>query len=136
MVRGFEPTGVFRLIQDEKATAMSLVPTMANALVNAPDKDNFDLSSLKEVFVGGAASSPELIARLEAALHCTAMGGYGLTETCPVNRRGEPTVLLGFGGYLPERVVTNAELVDGFPEITAEYVYQVYRHPPACWAVR
>jgi fatty-acyl-CoA synthase len=84
MVRRFEPTVVFRLIQEEKATAMSLVPTMANALLNAPDLGNFDLSSLKEIHVGGAAASPELIGRLEEAFHCAAMGGYGLTETCPV----------------------------------------------------
>jgi fatty-acyl-CoA synthase len=84
MVRRFEPTLVFRLIQEEKATAMSLVPTMANALLNAPDLGAFDLSSLKEIHVGGAAASPELIGRLEQAFHCTAVGGYGLTETCPV----------------------------------------------------
>jgi fatty-acyl-CoA synthase len=84
MVRRFEPTLVFRLVQEEKATAMSLVPTMANALLNAPDLGQFDLSSLKEIHVGGAAASPELIGRLEQAFHCAAMGGYGLTETCPV----------------------------------------------------
>jgi len=84
MVRRFEPTLVFRLIQDEKATAMSLVPTMANALLNAPELAQFDLSSLREIHIGGAAASPELVARLEQAFHCTAMGGYGLTETCPV----------------------------------------------------
>jgi hypothetical protein len=39
--------------------------------------------------------------------------------------RTEPTVILGIGGYLPQRVVTNEELVANFPEITAEYVYQV-----------
>jgi len=84
MVRRFDPTLVFRLIQEEKATAMSLVPTMANALLNAPDIEQFDLSTLKEIHVGGAAASPELIGRLEHAFHCAAMGGYGLTETCPV----------------------------------------------------
>jgi fatty-acyl-CoA synthase len=84
MVRRFDPTLVFRLIQEEKATAMSLVPTMANALLNAPDMAQFDLSSLQEIHVGGAAASPELIGRLEQAFHCAAMGGYGLTETCPV----------------------------------------------------
>jgi acyl-CoA synthetase (AMP-forming)/AMP-acid ligase II len=84
MVRRFEPTLVFRLIQEEKATAMSLVPTMANALLNAPDRGEFELSTLKEIHVGGAAASPELIGRLEQAFHCAAMGGYGLTETCPV----------------------------------------------------
>ena len=84
MVRRFEPSGVFRLIQEEKATSMSLVPTMANALLNAPDLGKYDMSSLKDIHVGGAAASPELIARLEAAFHCNVMAGYGLTETCPV----------------------------------------------------
>ncbi len=37
MVRRFEPTGVFKLIEQHRATHMSLVPTMANALLNAPD---------------------------------------------------------------------------------------------------
>ena len=31
----------------------------------------------------------------------------------------------GVGGYLPARVVENAELVRGFPEISEQYVYQV-----------
>jgi fatty-acyl-CoA synthase len=84
MVRRFEPSAVFRLIQEEKATSMSLVPTMANALLNCPDLGTYDLSSLKEIHIGGAASSPELIARMEQAFHCFVMGGYGLTETCPV----------------------------------------------------
>jgi 3-oxoacyl-(acyl-carrier-protein) synthase III len=48
--------------------------------------------------------------------------------------RGEPTVFLGFGGYLPERVVTNTELVAEFPEITAEYVYQVTGIRERRWA--
>ena len=84
MVRRFEPTTVFRLIEEEKATTMSLVPTMANALLNAPDLGQYDLSSLEEINIGGAASSPELIERVERAFHCHCMGGYGLTETAPV----------------------------------------------------
>jgi fatty-acyl-CoA synthase len=84
MVRRFEPTTIFRLIQEEGATAMSLVPTMANALLNAPDLGRFDTSSLKEIHIGGAAASPELIARMERAFQCSVMAGYGLTETSPV----------------------------------------------------
>jgi fatty-acyl-CoA synthase len=84
MVRRFEPTTVFRLIQEEKTTAMSLVPTMANALLNAPDLGKYDTSSLQEIHIGGAAASPELIERMEGAFHCSVMGGYGLTETSPV----------------------------------------------------
>jgi fatty-acyl-CoA synthase len=84
MVRRFEPTTVFRLTQQEKATVMCLVPTMANALVNAPEISNYDVSSMQQIGLGGAASSPELIARLERAFHCLVLTGYGLTETSPV----------------------------------------------------
>ena len=84
MVRRFEPTGVFRLIQEHRATDMSLVPTMANALLNAPDLANYDLSSLRRIMIGGAAASPELVDRVEKAFHCECIGGYGLTETAPV----------------------------------------------------
>ena len=84
MVRRFEPTFVFKLIQQHRATDMSLVPTMANALLNAPDIKEYDLSSMRNIMLGGAASSPELIARMEQAFHCEVFGGYGLTETSPV----------------------------------------------------
>ena len=84
MVRRFDPATVLRLARDEGATAMSLVPTMAGALLNFPDRHKFNVSSLKEIHIGGAASSPELIARMELAFSCKVMAGYGLTETSPV----------------------------------------------------
>jgi fatty-acyl-CoA synthase len=84
MVRRFDPAGVLQMIQQHRATDMSLVPTMANALLNVPNIADFDLSSLRNVMVGGAASSPELIARLEQAFRCNCYAGYGLTETAPV----------------------------------------------------
>jgi fatty-acyl-CoA synthase len=84
MVRRFEPSGVMKLVEEERATSMSLVPTMANALLNCPDLGKYDTSSLKEIHIGGAASSPELIAAVERAFKCPAVAGYGLTETCPV----------------------------------------------------
>ena len=84
MVRRFDPAHVLRLIQDEKATGMTLVPTMANALLNCPELGKFDTSSMRVITMGGAASSPELIDRLEQAFHCEVCSGYGLTETAPV----------------------------------------------------
>ena len=84
MVRRFDPAGVCRLIQEERATSMSLVPTMAGALLHFPDLGKYDYSSLRTIHLGGAASSPELIARMEVAFGCKVMAGYGLTETCPV----------------------------------------------------
>jgi fatty-acyl-CoA synthase len=95
MVRRFDPTSVFRLIQEERATSMCVVPTMANALLNAPDLGQYDCSSMKNIFVGGAAASFELIDRMERAFHCRVLGGYGLTETAPVatSARDKSTVV-------------------------------------------
>ena len=84
MIRRFDPVTVFRLIREHRATDMALVPTMANALLNCPDLASYDLSSLRTIVLGGAASSPELIQRMEAAFHCDVFAGYGLTETAPL----------------------------------------------------
>ncbi|HVT94443.1 MAG TPA: long-chain-fatty-acid--CoA ligase [Bryobacteraceae bacterium] len=84
MVRRFDPAGVFQLIQEHRATDMCLVPTMANALLNCPDLTKYDLSSLRHIMIGGAAATPELIDRVEKALDCECIAGYGLTETAPV----------------------------------------------------
>src|SRR4051812_12287273 len=86
MVRRFEPAAVVRLIEQHRATGMTLVPTMANALLNCPDlRAGHDVSSMRDIMLGGAASSPELIARLEQAFPGTrVMAGYGLTESGPV----------------------------------------------------
>ncbi len=84
MVRRFDPSHVLQLIEKERATGMSLVPVMANALLNCPELGKFDVSSMREIHFGGAAASPELVSRMEQAFRCHVMAGYGLTETCPV----------------------------------------------------
>ena len=83
MVHQFVPAEVFRLIEREKATTCSLVPTMAIALVNCPEREQHDTSSLRVVMIGGAASAPTLVREVEHKLGCTCISGYGLTETCP-----------------------------------------------------
>jgi fatty-acyl-CoA synthase len=85
MVRRFDPVAVFDLIQQHKATDLSLVPAMANAMLNVSQREKWDLSSLRRVNTGGAASSPELVERWERAFPgCECLAGYGLTETSPV----------------------------------------------------
>jgi len=88
MVRRFDPAFVLGLVEQHRATYMSLVPTMANALVNFPGVKEYDLSSLKQIMLGGAAASPDLLDRLEAAMGCECIAGYGLTETSPVLTSG------------------------------------------------
>lgn len=84
MIQRFETRDVFRLIQQEKVQSCSLVPTMATALVNCPDRQKYDLSSLTRVVIGGAASSPTLVREVEEKLGCICFSGYGLTETSPM----------------------------------------------------
>ena len=84
MVHQFIPADVLRLIDREKVTNCSLVPTMATALVNCADRHKYDLSSLRCVMIGGAASSPTLVREVEEKLGGACISGYGLTETSPV----------------------------------------------------
>ncbi|MGB8439328.1 MAG: long-chain-fatty-acid--CoA ligase [Candidatus Acidiferrales bacterium] len=84
MLQRFDPKEVFRLIEKEKVHSCSLVPIMATALVNCPERQNYDLSSLRRITIGGAASSPTLIREVEEKIGCECYSGYGLTETAPV----------------------------------------------------
>jgi fatty-acyl-CoA synthase len=83
MIQRFETKEVFRLIENEGVHSLSLVPIMATALVNCPERLKYNLSSLRRIVIGGAASSPTLIREVEQKLGCECFSGYGLTETCP-----------------------------------------------------
>ncbi|HEX4277275.1 MAG TPA: long-chain-fatty-acid--CoA ligase [Bryobacteraceae bacterium] len=112
MLRRFDPATVCRLIQEEGATTMSVVPTMAGALLMFGDLGKYDLSTLKQINIGGAASSPELIERMEKAFHCDVFAGYGLTETTPVasSARQKGTVK-----YADERDRYRRQAMAGWP---------------------
>jgi acyl-CoA synthetase (AMP-forming)/AMP-acid ligase II len=84
MIQRFDPAEVFRLIETERANYLSLVPAMAAVLVNCPEREKYDLSSLRRINIGGAASSPTLVREVEEKLGCPCYSGYGLTETSPV----------------------------------------------------
>jgi fatty-acyl-CoA synthase len=83
MMQRFDPKEVFRLIEKEGVHSCSLVPIMATALVNCPECPKYNLSSLRRIVIGGAASSPTLIREIEEKLGCECYSGYGLTETSP-----------------------------------------------------
>ena len=84
MLQRFTCAEVFRLIERERVDSLSLVPIMATALANSPERQNYDLSSLQWISIGGAASSPTLVQQVEEKLGCPCFSGYGLTETAPV----------------------------------------------------
>ncbi|MFN8005487.1 MAG: long-chain-fatty-acid--CoA ligase [Terriglobia bacterium] len=84
MLRKMVPEEIFQLVQEEKVTRIFAVPTVFTALINAPGRSRYDLSSLKMAFIGGAPAPLSLIQGVEDRLQCQAISGYGLTETSPV----------------------------------------------------
>jgi fatty-acyl-CoA synthase len=54
----FEPGAVLRAIQDHSINCSLMVPSMIYALLDHPDLDKTDLSSLETIFYGGSLTSP------------------------------------------------------------------------------
>lgn len=71
------------IIQREKVTHFSGVPTMAYELVNSPNYDKYDLSSLRSIGGGGAAMTPKHSQRIEekSKNQARASAAYAMTET-------------------------------------------------------
>ncbi|RXT33318.1 class I adenylate-forming enzyme family protein [Bradyrhizobium betae] len=74
------------LIERERVNGMSGVPSMTWQLLESPDFQGRDVSSLEGLSYGGAAASPELTRKV-AALFPGKFGGtgYGATETSSVS---------------------------------------------------
>ena len=83
MLPRFIPEEVFRLVERERVSTLSLVPIMAMALMHSPARPKYDLSSVQWSVIGGAASSPTLIREVEEKLGFKCFSGYGLTESSP-----------------------------------------------------
>ena len=74
-----------RLIETEKVTAMSGVPTMAREVITHPDFAKTDTSSLLTLGGGGAQVQPDLVAKIDASVPTARPNtGYGMTETCGI----------------------------------------------------
>src|SRR5258706_15198529 len=84
MVRRFDPAAVLKLIEEERATSMSLVPTMAGALLTCCELGKFETSSTVEINLGGAGGAPKVIAPKEHSFHCRGQAGTGESERGPV----------------------------------------------------
>jgi long-chain acyl-CoA synthetase len=66
------------------ADAFEGVPTSNAAMLNAPDSDTYDTSSLRVCISGGAAMPVEVMRRFEQHFDRTVLEGYGLSETSPI----------------------------------------------------
>ncbi|MEL7209628.1 MAG: class I adenylate-forming enzyme family protein, partial [Actinomycetota bacterium] len=78
----WDPDRALELIERERVTAFVGVPTMSWDLLESPDFDERDTSSLQSVGGGGAPAPPELVRRIEENFPRGRPAiGYGMTET-------------------------------------------------------
>ena len=83
LLERFDAGKVIELVGAERVTRLSLVPTMATAILEHPDLGAADVSSVVQITVGGAPPTAEQLAALEDAFGCEVICGYGLTEAAP-----------------------------------------------------
>jgi 4-coumarate--CoA ligase len=73
------------LIQEHRITRLFAVPPIVLALAKHPVVDQYDLSSLKQVFSGAAPLGAELALAAADRIGCEVVQGYGMTEMSPVS---------------------------------------------------
>jgi len=82
LMRKWDAEEAMRLIEKEKITYFVGVPTMSLELMNHPDRDKYDLSSLTDIAAGGAPRPVSHVERLQKTFGWAQPAlGYGLTET-------------------------------------------------------
>lgn len=84
MLPRFDAKQTLKAITRNRITAMPGVPTMYQALLDHPDIDKTNFSSLKVCVSGGAPLPLELKKKFEAKTGAKLVEGYGLTESSGV----------------------------------------------------
>ncbi len=79
----WDPVEAMELIQRHRVNTFGGVPTVVRSMMEHPDIDRYDLSSLVSIGQGGAPVAPDSVASIESkfAGKVSPGNGYGLTET-------------------------------------------------------
>ncbi len=96
----FDLEEMLRLTQEHKITRLYLVPPIVLALAKHPLVDDYDLSSVKQIFSGAAPLGGDVAAAAAERLDCAVGQGYGMTELSPVSHSTQE------GDYKPGSVGT------------------------------
>ncbi|GAA4050755.1 class I adenylate-forming enzyme family protein [Parerythrobacter jejuensis] len=71
----------FEIIEREKVNLTGGVPTIAWQMIEHPDREKYDLSSLENIAYGGAPAAPELVRKIYELFGAMPGNGWGMTET-------------------------------------------------------
>lgn len=77
----FDTGTMIRMIEQEKVTVLCCVSTQFRMLLNSPLADEHDLSSLRAMFTGGEAVSPDRAAEFETRTGAKVLQFFGSNET-------------------------------------------------------
>ena len=83
----FDPDAAMATIEREQVTSFGGVPTIMWRIVESPNFEQYDLSTVQRVSYGGAPAAPELVQRIHERfprVRKTLATAYGLTETASV----------------------------------------------------
>lgn len=80
----FELDQFLKTVHKHQPTLMAGVPTLFTAILNAPDREKYDLSSFRFCISGGAPLPVEVKHRFEELTGCSLVEGYGLSESSPL----------------------------------------------------
>ena len=93
----FDPLKALEAIGAQRCTAVNGVPTMFVAILNHPDFDRYDLTSLRTGIMAGAPCPEETMNQVRTKMHCNEIViAFGQTESAPVmtmTRRDDPVEL-------------------------------------------
>jgi len=82
----FEAEATLKAIEAERCTALHGVPTMFIAMLDEPEFEQYDLSTLRTGIMAGAPCPIELMRRVIDEMHMSEITiGYGMTETGPLS---------------------------------------------------
>jgi long-chain acyl-CoA synthetase len=81
LMRWYDPEECMRLIEQHRVNFFPAVPTMYSLILNHPNADKYDLSSLEDCIAGGAPLPLELRRDFTARFGCRMRQLYGLTES-------------------------------------------------------
>lgn len=81
ILRAFDPSACWKLIEQEKVQNMLAVPAMLNFMLQVPEKDTVDRSSLRWI-MSGAAPVPVATIQQYTDMGIPIHQVYGMTETC------------------------------------------------------